>query len=189
MKLAFTDHRSALLRLKSGCSGSCRGFVVDSAQCEATICSFTSSLGVCHFSAPTAGGNRRDGFSKDVSTHARYRLFGVIRDLRSRDEALRVRSRPVLYQTRGRYLISQQLQYARTPLRIPWGRSNDCTTRAVDATNTAETASRRTSPAQTAFDHAAPPRTVTSHVRSNFSRRYAHSTNTQTSDNHGHQSG
>ena len=64
MTSAFTDHPSAQLGLKSGCGGSSRGFIVDSAQCEATICSFASSLADCHFDAPTAAGNHQDGFSK-----------------------------------------------------------------------------------------------------------------------------
>jgi hypothetical protein len=66
MTSAFTGHPSGQRSLKSGCSGSLRGFIVDSAQCEATICSFASSLGDCHFDAPTAAGNHQDGFSKGV---------------------------------------------------------------------------------------------------------------------------
>ena len=89
MTSAFTDHPSAQRSLKSGCSGSLRGFIVDSAQCEATICSFASSLADCRFDAPPAAGNHQDGFSKDVSIHARHSLFGVTRDLRSRVEPLR----------------------------------------------------------------------------------------------------
>ena len=79
MTLAFTDHPSARLRLKSGCGGSLRGFIVDSAPCEATISSFASNLGDCHFDAPTAAGNHQDGSSKDVSIHARRSPSGVKR--------------------------------------------------------------------------------------------------------------
>ena len=61
---------------------------MDSAQCEATICSFASSLGDCHFDAWTAAGNLLDGFSTDVAIHARHLPFGVRRDLRSRVEPL-----------------------------------------------------------------------------------------------------
>ena len=83
MTPAFTDHPSAQRWLKSGRSGSLRGFIVDAAQCEATICSFASSLGACRFGAPTAVGNHQDGFSTDVSIHARHLLFGVMPDLGS----------------------------------------------------------------------------------------------------------
>lgn len=100
MTSAFTGHPSVQLRLKSGSGGSLRGFIVDSAQCEATIYSFASSLGGCHFNAPTAAGNHQDGFSTDVAIHARHLLFGVIRDLTSRVEALRVRQHGVDRSTR-----------------------------------------------------------------------------------------
>ena len=100
MTSAFTDHPSAQRRLKSGCSGSLRGFIVDSVQCEATICSFASSLGDCRCDAPTAAGNHQDGFSTDVSIHARDLLFGVMPGLRSRVEPLRVRQHGVDRSTR-----------------------------------------------------------------------------------------
>lgn len=100
MTSAFTDLPSAQLRLKRGCRGSLRGFIVDAAECEATICSSASSLGDCHFDAPTAAGNHQDGFSKGVSIQPRHILLGVTRDLRSRIEPLRVRPHGVDRSTR-----------------------------------------------------------------------------------------